>query len=595
MATDIDECLQTPEICRGICSNTVGSYFCTECPRHTIYDNTTMDCVVAVSKISFLFGLTIGLGCAAAVLLLGLSAILLIRRWKRHVQKKLRKKNFRKNQGLLLEQLISSDENASEKTKIFSLEELEKATDNFDPTRILGHGGHGIVYKGILSDQHVVAIKKSKVIKDGEINDFINEVAILSQINHRNIVKLFGCCLECEVPLLVYDFIPNDSLSEILHDSSRSGSSIPWNDCLRIATEAAGALYYLHSAASMSIFHRDVKSSNILLDGNYTAKVSDFGASRSVPIDQTHVSTNVQGTFGYLDPEYYQTGKLNEKSDVYSFGVVLLELLLRKQPVFTTESGMRQNLCNYFLSEMRTRPVTGIVAAEVLEEATEEEIEKVMSLAETCLRLRGEERPTMKEVDITLQLLLAERMNPSRGDTGEEQGIRPLLKRRAAASRSHRQSLSIESNNGGLNIAPQRSYTCSSLEREFLSKDFKSTQQQDHFFSLHTDGRRAASREPPPHCRRPPRLAPAQPPPGHRRCAAVAPSPARRRPVAARALVGSPSLGPPVAAPASQSQLAGRRRAAAPRALRFRKFGENGVCRGLLACSEPARRPGALK
>uniref|UniRef100_K4A0X6 Protein kinase domain-containing protein n=1 Tax=Setaria italica TaxID=4555 RepID=K4A0X6_SETIT len=430
---DIDECKTTPGICKELlCNNTVGSYHCTECPDKTKYDTATMQCIKVKRQRGLLLGIVMGLSAGIAILLLTLSAIFLVRKWRRDVQKRLRKKHFQDNQGLLLEQLISSEENAKDMTKIFSLEELEKSTNNFDHTRILGRGGHGMVYKGILSDQRVVAIKKSVIIQQSEIKQFINEVAILSQINHRNIVKLFGCCLETEVPLLVYDFIPNGSLFQALHSASDSNFTLSWDDCMRIACEAAGALCYLHSAAAVSVFHRDVKSSNILLDANYTAKVSDFGASRLVPIDQTHIDTKVQGTFGYIDPEYYQTTQLNEKSDVYSFGMVLLELLLRKEPIFTDEFGSKQNLFNYFLSELKSRPITEIVDAHIREEATEQEIKSVASLAEMCLKLRGEERPTMKQVEITLHNLRMERLNSlCQVARGNNQEIQPFIYSRA--------------------------------------------------------------------------------------------------------------------------------------------------------------------
>ncbi|VAI52905.1 unnamed protein product [Triticum turgidum subsp. durum] len=459
---DVDECM-TSGTCYGICHNTEGGYYCTECPSNTVYDTTLKMCT---STKKLVVGIAIGISVGFGILLLISIVILFIRTWEKDTKKKLRRKHFRQNQGLLLEQLISSDENASDNTKIFSLSELEKATNNFDPTRIVGRGGHGMVYKGILSDQRVVAIKKSKVIEQVEISQFINEVAVLSQVNHRNIVKLFGCCLETEVPLLVYDFIPNGSLFGILHAGTTSGLVLSWDDCLKIAAEAAGALYYLHSAASVSIFHRDVKSTNILLDGNYTAKVSDFGASRLVPIDQTHVVTNIQGTFGYLDPEYYHTGMLNEKSDVYSFGVVLVELLLRKKPIFTSDSGLTQNLSNYFLWEMREKPLAEIVATQVLDEATNEEINDVANLAETCLQLRGEERPTMKEVEMKLQYVRSKRLRSCQVVVKNED-MQPLL-----SGQSHGTLPMLTTQSGiadRVNIASQRNQNCYSLEQEFMA------------------------------------------------------------------------------------------------------------------------------
>ncbi|RLM79771.1 hypothetical protein C2845_PM12G06570 [Panicum miliaceum] len=215
----------------------------------------------------------LGVGSAAIFLFTVLGTTYVTRKLKERRKKRLREIFFEQNRGQLLQQLVCHRIDIAERM-IVTLEELEKATNNFDKSRELGGGGHGIVYKGFLSNLHVVAIKKSKIVIQKDIYDFINEVAILSQINHRNIVKLFGCCLETEVPLLVYELISNGTLHSHLH--VEGPVSISWKDRLRIAVETARALAYLHSLVSTPVIHRDIKSPNILLDDNLTVKLSEF-------------------------------------------------------------------------------------------------------------------------------------------------------------------------------------------------------------------------------------------------------------------------------------------------------------------------------
>ncbi|KAF8043550.1 hypothetical protein BT93_A1768 [Corymbia citriodora subsp. variegata] len=379
---DINECEENPNLnCRGKCVNRPGSYDCVD------------------NKIITMIGMFTAVGAVVLLLL----CWWLYKFMKRRRKAKLKKKFFKRNGGLLLQQRLSSiEDNHMEKGKLFTSTELDMATDNFNENRILGRGGQGTVYKGMLIDGTIIAVKKSKVVDAGQVEQFVNEVVILSEINHRNVVKLLGLCLESEVPLLVYEFIPNGTLYQYLHDPDRE-FPILWETRLRIANEVAGALSYLHSAAAIPIYHRDIKSSNILLDERYRAKVADFGASRSVSIDQTHLTTMVQGTFGYLDPEYYQTSQFTNKSDAYSFGVVLVELLTGEKPISQLRAEEDRNLASYFITSLEENHLFNILDKEVLDHGKKEDIIVVSNLAKRCLNQNGRYRPTMKEVTTELE------------------------------------------------------------------------------------------------------------------------------------------------------------------------------------------------
>ncbi|CAM0885698.1 unnamed protein product [Alopecurus aequalis] len=410
---DVNECEQPHDHgCFGECINQIGGYKC-QCPQGTHGNYTIRDGCIKYSATGISIG--IGVGSAGGLLLLVLVAIFLIQRFKHRRHIMLKQKFFKQNRGQLLQQLVSSRADIAERM-IIPVDELARATNNFDKARELGGGGHGTVYKGILSDLHVVAIKKSKITVQKEIDEFINEVAILSQINHRNVVKLLGCCLETEVPLLVYEFISSGTLYDHLH--VEGPKSLSWVTRLRIATETASALAYLHSSVSIPIVHRDIKSSNILLDETMTSKVSDFGASRYIPMDKTGLTTMVQGTIGYLDPMYFYTGRLTEKSDVYSFGVILVELLTRKKP-FSYFFLDGDGLVSHFVKLLAEQMLVEILDPQVIEEGGKE-LHEVSRVAASCIKLNAEDRPTMRQVEHTLQdILVSKKLFPNNAEVGK--------------------------------------------------------------------------------------------------------------------------------------------------------------------------------
>lgn len=308
------------------------------------------------------------------------------------------KEFFEKNGGPTLEKVNN--------IKLFKKEDLKPILKSIN---LIGQGGFGEVYKGHLGNNNQpVAVKKPKsaaVKKPGDDvlaqNDqFANEVIIQSRIIHKNIVKLIGCCLEVDMPILVYEFVSKGSLDDILHGSTTTPLRL--DQRLDIAAQSADGLAYMHSKTTTSILHGDVKPANILLDENFVPKISDFGISRLIAIDKQHTNY-VIGDLSYMDPEYLRSGILTNKSDVYSFGVVLLEIITRKKASASDNNGLLKNFLDAYTKENRL--ITELVDVEIASTENIELIDSMAGMIVQCLNLDIDKRPEMTDVAERLQYM----------------------------------------------------------------------------------------------------------------------------------------------------------------------------------------------
>lgn len=280
----------------------------------------------------------------------------------------------------------------------YSFKELQDATNGFDRDSVIGEGGYGIVYRGVLDDGSVVAVKNLLNNKGQAEKEFKVEVEAIGKVRHKNLVGLLGYCIEGAQRLLVYEFVDNGNLEEWLHGDMGPISALTWDIRMKIALGTAKGLAYLHEGLEPKVVHRDVKSSNILLDKSWNAKVSDFGLAKLLRSEASYVTTRVMGTFGYVSPEYASTGMLNEGSDVYSFGVLLMELITGRSPVDYTRPPGEMNLVDWFKGLVASRRGEEVVDPRTEVRPSPRALKRMLLVCLRCIDLDVFKRPKMGQI-----------------------------------------------------------------------------------------------------------------------------------------------------------------------------------------------------
>ncbi|XP_057537432.1 cysteine-rich receptor-like protein kinase 29 isoform X2 [Amaranthus tricolor] len=283
----------------------------------------------------------------------------------------------------------------------YGFDTIKMATDNFSHSNKLGRGGFGTVYKGKLVNGQEIAVKRlSKESGQGD-GEFKTEVMLVAKLQHRNLVRLLGFCLEDDERLLVYEFVPNTSLDHFLFDASKQ-SYLDWNIRYKIITGIARGLLYLHEDSRLRIIHRDLKASNILLDADMNPKIADFGMARLFDIDQTQGDTNkIVGTYGYMAPEYAFHGFFSVKTDVYSFGVLVLEIITGRKSYGVHNEEDSEDLLSFVWRNWRENTVVNIIDPRLRTE-TRTEMIRCIHMGLLCVQESVEDRPTMSSVVLML-------------------------------------------------------------------------------------------------------------------------------------------------------------------------------------------------